>query len=146
MRGSVGNGGYQAQSGSDLIGGDKIDILMNSSDFSAWISSAPTHYLERAHEMAEEKVNELIRKQRDLKLELSKRESMKACGLDTTKPNRPELEKTLDTKCADKGQKDWNIDERACLACDISGDHVLWPCTIKKQNKLFVSESLKGER
>ena len=144
MRGSVGHGGYQAQSGSDLIGGDKIDILMNCSDFSAWISSAPTHYLERAREMAEEKVNELIRKKRDLELELSKRESMKACGLDTTKPNRPELEKTLDKKCADKGQKDWNIDERACLACDISGDHVLWPCTIKKQNNIVRVRVIEG--
>lgn len=140
MRGSVGHCGYQAQSGSELIGGDKIDILMNSSDFSAWISSAPTHHLERAREMAEEKVNELIRKKTALELELSKRES----GLDTIKPNRPELEKTLDRKCADKGQKDWNIDERACLACDISGDHVLWPCTIKKQNNIVRVRVIEG--
>ncbi|CAE7938231.1 unnamed protein product [Symbiodinium necroappetens] len=88
MQGSVGNGGYQAQSGTpDLISGsiDKIDILMNSSDFSAWISSAPTHHLERAHEMAEEKVNELIRKKMELKSELSKRESLNAAW---TAPNQ----------------------------------------------------------
>ncbi|CAE7226864.1 unnamed protein product [Symbiodinium microadriaticum] len=147
MQGSVGNGGYQAQSGTpDLISGsiDKIDILMNSSDFSAWISSAPTHHLERAHEMAEEKVNELIRKKMELKSELSKRESLKAYGLDSTKPNRPELEKTPDKQCADRGLKDWNIDERACLACDISGDHVLWPCSIKKKNNIVRVRVIEG--